>query len=193
MQSAAARTFRHSNRDASATQAQNRAASPAAEQPKHAPMGCFYIHNGYPMKGSSVDRDGSMTLLLQCFPIPAGATPGQTRDMKFTLEDAVYIQYHGLVSRHGHRDRGIVIGYVDQCYGDKQGARSMYNIHDTTMRETRATYLARPQVSIPLDGHRFGEYQHMVASTDKIIELYARADEIRSPKPKPPVPRRSIA
>ncbi len=160
---------------------------PEAE-PAH--IGRFYISNGYPMKDAPVDEQGRMWMLLKCFPTGDATTPREIYAMPEQTEaNARYIPYFGLVSRNGHHDKGIVIGYVDDLYGapaQVNGGREM------TATKADGTMLPKMKIAYDRDAPFFGNHQGRIGTWDEIIAQTALADRIRSPK-KQPVLRRSIA
>ncbi len=163
-------------------------ATPSAE-PQF--MGHFYIANGYPMKGSDVDAQGRMHMLLECYPIPQGATPGEVRDMHFDKSEAVYMPYFGLMAM-GAKDKGLMIGYTEFCYGLPRIGSPVEGVGDMTITKLESTIFPRPRTTYDTNSPRFGSRNGLIAGIDEQIALEAKMKAIRSPKRPAPVVRRSI-
>lgn len=163
--------------------------TPPSAEPQF--MGHFYIANGYPMKGSDVDAQGRMHMLLECYPIPQGATPGQVRDMRFDKTEAVYMPYFGLMAM-GAKDKGLVIGYTEFCYGVPRIGTPMEGVSDMTITKLESTIFPRPHTTYDTTSPRFGSRNGLIADIDEQIALEAKMKFIRSPKRPPVLIRRSI-
>lgn len=159
---------------------------PAQEQqPEY--MGRYYIRDAVPLKGMNredggISADGKTFYLLQCFPIAGDPTPGQVREMEFTDDHAHYMVYYGHMSRF-KGDPGMVVGYVDQCFGKKMDYPNDGDIQQRVVTDSRSTMYPRPQVRRDID-KPYGRHQHRVAGFDETIAIMNNIDRARA-KPAP--------
>lgn len=148
----------------------------AQEQPEY--IGTYYIHNAIPMRGAKPDATGKCFFLLQCFPIAAGVTPGQIRDMRFDSKDAQYHPYYGHMSR-AKGDAGMVVGYVEEMYGTHSLEFAAAGFHGPAITETKGLNVPRPRVDLDLY-QPYGNYTSLVEDFDGTVRTMSVINQIRN-------------